>query len=56
MGFRNAWIEEAEKVDRLEKENIGLRKLIDELEDETADLKLKNKVNEYKRRYPEYFN
>ena len=55
MVFRNAWIEEAEKVDRLEKENSDFRKLIDELEDETSDLKLKNKVNEYKKRYPEYF-
>ena len=55
MAFRSAWIEEAEKVDRLEKENANFRKLIDELENETADLKLKNKVNEYKERYPEYF-
>jgi len=45
---------------KFKSKNIGVFKKpklerIEEIEDDIADLKLQNKVNEYKEKYPEHF-
>ena len=50
--MKNAW---TERIEKLEKENAGLRGVLKEIVSDISDLKLK-KISEFRLKYPEYFN